>query len=114
VELEAAEGVCAGDGISSHEILDLIHALIEKSIMTRAADDGGPARYRLLETLRQYGRELLIDSGQEHTMLPRHRNWYQQLAEEAEGRYFLSDQVEWMKRLTREHANLRAAGWSSA
>ncbi|MFI8301767.1 ATP-binding protein [Streptomyces nigra] len=109
VDLEGAEGVCAGDGISRHEILDLLHALIEKSIMTRAVDDGGPARYRLLETLRQYGRGLLIDSGQEHTMLRRHRNWYQQLAEEADGRYFLADQVEWMKRLTREHANLRAA-----
>jgi predicted ATPase/DNA-binding CsgD family transcriptional regulator len=109
LDVEAAEEVCAGDGLHRREILDLVHGLLTKSIITRTTDRGGPARYRLLETIRQYGRQRLVASGEETLLLQRHRDWCLRLAEEAEGEFFLSDQTAWMKRLTREHVNLRAA-----
>src|SRR5215217_5959585 len=60
--LEAAEAVCAGDGIEDYEILDLLTQLVDKSIVIAEAH-GNTTRYRLLETLRQYGAEKLAASG---------------------------------------------------
>src|SRR5204862_4713684 len=62
--LEAAEAVCSGDGIEEWEILDLLTQLVDKSIAI-AERDGDASRYRLLETLRQYGAEKLATSGEE-------------------------------------------------
>ncbi|MGP3927655.1 ATP-binding protein [Streptomyces sp. 8N616] len=108
LDLEAAEEVCTGDGIDRREMLELISGLVDKSIIG-CAQDGGPARYRLLETIRQYGRELLAGSGQEDGLRRRHRDWYRHLAEAGEAAWTRPDQVEWLSRLAREHPNLRAA-----
>ena len=52
--MEAAEAVCVGNGVESSDILDLLTQLVDKSLVI-AETQGGLARYRLLETLRQYG-----------------------------------------------------------
>ena len=60
--LEAAETVCAGEGIEEDEVLGLLSHLVDKSLVV-AREEDGEARYRLLGTVRQYGREKLDESG---------------------------------------------------
>ncbi|MET9341046.1 LuxR C-terminal-related transcriptional regulator [Nonomuraea sp. NPDC003804] len=108
LDLEAAERVCAGDGVAAEEIVDLVCGLVDKSILIRE-EDGAHARYRLLETIRQYGRDRLREAGQEDTLRRRHRDWYQDLAVRAHHAWFGPDQVSWYARLRTEHDNLRTA-----
>lgn len=69
----------------------------------------GETRYRLLETVRQYAREKLEESGEAEWIRQRHAKYYLALAEEPE----LSEQGVWLERLGTEYANLRAAlGWA--
>jgi len=78
------------------------------------ADETGVApRYRLLETMREYGWEKLRAAGEEAVVRDRHYDWLLALAEEADGKIRGSKQVEWLTRLEREHDNFRAAlAWS--
>lgn len=107
-DLEAAEQICADDSLTSTEVLNALTGLIEKSILVREQDPDH-ARYRLLETTRQYGREILRRTGQETTWRRRHRDWCQQLAEQMRDHWFEPDQADWSHRVRREHGNIRAA-----
>ncbi|MFD4264628.1 ATP-binding protein [Rhodococcus sp. NPDC058481] len=106
-ELDAAEGICAGD-LTPDDLLDVVAALVDRSILIRE-EAGAVVRYRLLETLREYGREKLQESGEYASMRRRHRDWYKQLASRAEAEWISSGQVEWIARLGREQPNLREA-----
>jgi non-specific serine/threonine protein kinase len=108
--LDGAEAVCA-DGVPSNEILGLLMRLVKKSLVTVDHEEG--MRYRLLETIRQYGLEKLIEAGEESAVRGRHRDWYLSLAERIEPELRGADQKAWLDRLEVEHDNLRAAlGWS--
>ncbi|WP_406302232.1 LuxR C-terminal-related transcriptional regulator [Streptomyces sp. NBC_00885] len=107
-DLEAAEQICSGDGIDQHDVLGLITSLVDKSVLT-CAEHGTRMRYGLLDTLRQYGREQLAASGEEHTLRERHRDYYRRVAEQAENEWFGPDQMAWFTRLHIEHSNLHAA-----
>ncbi len=114
--LDAAEAVCFTDLIGSADILDLLGRLVDKSLVFVDEQDG-EARYRLLETVRQYARDRLVDSGDAAEARRRHRDWYLALVEGAsppgsDQRTMLA--VAWLDRLEREHDNLRAAlEWSA-
>jgi predicted ATPase/class 3 adenylate cyclase len=69
--LEAAEAVCTGDGIERDAILDLHAHLVDKSLVVML-DRHGVARYSMLETIREYAREKLVDSGEAATLRQRH------------------------------------------
>lgn len=73
--LEAAEAVCAGDGIEREAILDLLAHLVDKSLVVKR-DRGGVARYTMLETVREYAREKLVDSGEASTLRRRHFDYF--------------------------------------
>src|SRR5262249_54839199 len=104
--LEAAEDVGGG------EILDLLSQLVDKSLVLYE-DQGGQARYRLLETVRQYGRERLTEAGEVEAVSRQHRDYFLRLAEEAEPKLDGRDAALWLNRLETEHDNLRAAlEWS--
>src|SRR5206468_2042198 len=62
--LEAAEAVCAGDGIAVEDVLDILAHLVNKSLVTPEPEPGGTPRYRLHETLRQYAAERLTEGGE--------------------------------------------------
>jgi len=110
--LEAAEAVCSGDGVEAAEILDVLTQLVDKSLVI-VDTQHGDARYRLLETVRQYGRDRLLESGEAAEVQKRHRDWYLRLAEDAEPRLDGADQAVWLNRLDRDHDNFRAAlEWS--
>jgi predicted ATPase/DNA-binding CsgD family transcriptional regulator len=106
--LEAAESVCAGEDLQRNEVLELLSHLVDKS-MVLVAEQGGEARYRLPETVRQYGWEKLSESGEERQFRKRHAGYYLALAEEAEPELKGEGQVAWLERLEREHDNLRMA-----
>jgi predicted ATPase/DNA-binding CsgD family transcriptional regulator len=106
--LEAAEEVCAGDGIERDRLLDLLAALVDQSLVL-AEERGSAVRYRLLETVRQYGVERLADAGEEVAVRAHHRGYFLQLAEEAGPRLETGEQRAWLELLDPEAANLAAA-----
>ncbi|WP_433182851.1 ATP-binding protein [Actinoallomurus sp. CA-150999] len=108
LDLEAAEQVCAGDGIAREDMLDLVGGLVDKSVLVRE-EHPGTVRYRLLETIRQYGRERLTASGTEDLVEERHRDYYRDLVARADEAWFGPDQVTWFDRLRLEHGNIRTA-----
>jgi non-specific serine/threonine protein kinase len=109
--LEAAEAVGTGSGIQEGDVLDLISRLVDKSLVVAEASPGagGALRYRMLEPVRQYGRERLEESGETETARRRHALWYLALAEEAEPKLIGAEQARWLEQLETEHDNLRAA-----
>jgi non-specific serine/threonine protein kinase len=106
-ELDAAEQVC-GEGMGSEEFLDTLTSLVEKSILIRE-EQITTVRFRLLETLRDYGREKAFQSGEYPNLCRSHRDWYEQLVLDAEADWISERQLKWMARLDREQPNLREA-----
>ncbi len=112
--LEAAEYVCAGGSVDAASILDLLTSLVDKSLVI-AEPHGGETRYRLLETVRQYGRDRLQEAGEVDDVRRRHRDWYREFAELAEPKLRTAEQDVWIARLAVEHDNFRGAlTWSLA
>ncbi|SFJ33738.1 hypothetical protein SAMN05216275_10844 [Streptosporangium canum] len=72
-DLEAAEAVCSGTGIDRQDVMDVLAGLAHKSILV-VSTLGGRTRYSLLETIRQYGRQRLVDLGQDTAVRRRHRD----------------------------------------
>jgi predicted ATPase/DNA-binding SARP family transcriptional activator len=106
--LDAAEEVCSGNGLQAQEILDLLSRLINKSLVLFETTDAA-SRYRRLETIRQFARERLIESGELKSMRTRHLKYLVRLAEEAEPALEGPAQMEWNARLHHERDNIRAA-----
>jgi predicted ATPase/class 3 adenylate cyclase len=73
--LRAVEGICAGDGIDSEAIVTLLAGLVAKSLVVAAAH-GSATRYRLLETIRIYAEERLVERGEAERIRDRHRDWF--------------------------------------
>jgi predicted ATPase len=110
--LEAAEAVVTDDALAASNVLDGLTQLVNKSLVVME-DQGGAARYRLLETIREYARDRLIQAGEAEAVRSRHLDFFLQLAEMAEPGLRRADQVEWLARLEMEHDNLRMAlKWS--
>jgi non-specific serine/threonine protein kinase len=109
LSLEAAEAVCSGDGIGEEEILDLLAHLVDKSLLTPEEGFENTARYRMLETLRAYGRERLQHAGGWDRYVDRHGEFYRALAERAEPELMGPEQASWLNRLEEEHDNFRQA-----
>jgi predicted ATPase/DNA-binding CsgD family transcriptional regulator len=106
--LDAAERVCSTDGIETDDVLDLLAELVDQSLVL-AEEDGLEMRYRLLETLRQYGLERLAEAGEEERLRDRHRDFFLALAERAATHLETNRQREWLEVLDPEAANLSAA-----
>ena len=114
--LDAAEEVCAGEGIETNEIMDLLGQLVNKSLVNVIeCSDCGEMRYRMLETIRQYAREKLLEAGASENQHRRHMEYFVKLAEQAGPELFHSDQVRWLNRLEDDLDNLRMAlEWAQA
>lgn len=94
--------------------LPLLTALVDKSLVRRAASDGNSGRYDLHELLRQYAHERLAESGEAEQIQARHLEYFVTLAEEVEPKLEYVDEVVWLNRLESDHDNLRAAlSWVS-
>src|SRR5262249_3068189 len=91
------------------EALDLLTTLVQKSLVVYEEDEQGRGRYGLLETVRQYAQDRLIESGEAETAQGRHLDFFLELAERAERELRRHEQVQWLDRLETEHDNFRAA-----
>lgn len=107
--LEAAEAICGDDGasVAGEAILDLLTRLADKSLVEVEA--GSAPRYRMLETVRQYGWEKLRAAGELARFRSRHREWFIALAETASRHLQGPRQKAWLDRLDAERDNLRVA-----
>jgi predicted ATPase/class 3 adenylate cyclase len=106
--LEAAEAVCA-DEVAGMDVLGLLTQLVNKSLVVVDYEQEQDARYRLLETVRQYACEKLAETGEGERVRTRHLAYFLQFAEEASPHLFRTEQLDWLRRLEMEHDNLRAA-----
>ncbi|MGW5731741.1 MULTISPECIES: AfsR/SARP family transcriptional regulator [Streptomyces] len=106
--LEAAETVCSGDGIDREQLVHVLSGLVDKSILSMGSR-GSRTRYRLLETIRQYGRRRLRSLGQEAVLRRRHLDYYRSLAAVTAAQWCGPREVEWLNGLGRELPNIRAA-----
>jgi predicted ATPase/class 3 adenylate cyclase len=111
--LEAAEAVCGGEGIDPDAVFGLLASLVARSLVV-AEDKGLQTRYRLLETIRQYGEERLNEAGETERWRARHAGYYASLLGRVRDHAHDPDQeVFWAVRLAAEQDNLLAA-WSWA
>jgi predicted ATPase/Tfp pilus assembly protein PilF len=102
----------ASFNLQPSDVLDLLMRLVDKSlVISEPAENGGRARYRLLETIRQYALERLIEAGGAEAARARgrHLSHFLALAEQAEPQLRGAEQMAWLDRLDLEHDNLRAA-----
>ncbi|HLO17717.1 MAG TPA: tetratricopeptide repeat protein [Anaerolineales bacterium] len=112
-DLSAAETVCGFEELNDH-VLTLLGRLVDKSLVfVDASSKAGQTRYGLLETIREYALEKLIESGEEHIVRDHHMEFFTQLAVNAELNLLGAETLLWVHRLDAEHDNLLAAiDWS--
>ncbi|MFB9183629.1 BTAD domain-containing putative transcriptional regulator [Dactylosporangium sucinum] len=103
--LEAAEAVCAQDGL---DVVDLLTRLVDRSLVV-VVENADVPRYRLLESVAAYCIEQLQAAGELEPLRRRHQHYYSDLAEQAEPRLYGPDQQRWLRRLDAEVMNIRAA-----
>ncbi|MEN3281202.1 MAG: hypothetical protein V7607_2342 [Solirubrobacteraceae bacterium] len=107
--VEAVEGICAGGGVASADVLDLLVRLVDKSLVQVEPGARGN-RYRLLETVRQDARERIGQAGERERLEAEHRAWYLALVEAADRDVDPDVAAAWpVERLEPEHDDLRAA-----
>ena len=107
--LAAVDEVCAGDGVEPEAVLDLLASLVDQSLVIAEVRERGGVRYRLLETVRQYGTERLAEAGEQERLRGRHGDHFLALAERAKPQLETSRQLEFLELLDPEAANLAAA-----
>jgi non-specific serine/threonine protein kinase len=108
--LVAVETICSENDLEQPDALEVLSHLVDKSlVLVEAEYRGQDARYRLLETLRAYGLERLVECGEVAGIQRRHADFFLALAEQAAPKLHGSEQTLWLDHLEREHENLRAA-----
>ncbi|WP_344589066.1 AfsR/SARP family transcriptional regulator [Actinomadura vinacea] len=108
--VESAERVCSGPELPPADVLNVLTALVDKSLLfVTDADGDALPRYRMLETIRAYGAERLAEAGEADRTRRAHAEYLAQLAQMAEPRLYRHDQLYWMARLNAEHDDLHTA-----
>jgi predicted ATPase/DNA-binding SARP family transcriptional activator len=105
MSLEAAEQICGGDGL---DVVDLLSRLVDKSLV-QAEHAEGTARYRLLETIRQFADQRLREAGEREVQVRAHRDWYVAFAAAHDPELAVGVVNDTPQALDVEHDNLRAA-----
>jgi predicted ATPase/DNA-binding SARP family transcriptional activator len=105
--LDAAEQVCGGDSVGQGEVLELLTALTEKSLLLTEGD--GAPRYRMLDTIKEYARDRLAEAGESDLARHAHLAYFTGLAETAEPHLRRAEQLEWLATLEVEHDNIGSA-----
>ncbi len=106
---EAVSKLSSETELEAVSTLDALASLLDKSFLLPEKQEGEEPRFIMLETIREYGREVLADSGEAEAIQRAHAAYYLALAEEAEPRLTSPEKGEWLERLQQEHENLRAA-----
>ncbi len=105
--LEAAERVCAGESVEQEQVLELLTALTEKSLLV-AEGDSAP-RYRMLGTIKEYARDRLAEAEESDLARRAHLAYFTDLTETADPHLRRAEQLEWLATLAAEHDNIGSA-----
>jgi predicted ATPase/DNA-binding SARP family transcriptional activator len=105
--LEAAERVCAGAAVEPEQVLELLTALVEKSLLL-AEGDGTP-RYRMTGTIKEYAGLRLAEAGESELARDTHLAYFTELTETAEPHLRRAEQLEWLATIEAEHDNIGSA-----
>ncbi|GAA1906909.1 hypothetical protein GCM10009837_33070 [Streptomyces durmitorensis] len=108
-DTEAAVAVCADEHLPGHDIPRLLGVLVDNSVANWRPSPEGSERFRMLDTLREYGAHWLRELGEEERLRHRHLAYYRAFAHRADSGWLGPEQLTWYARTTSEHANLRAA-----
>ncbi len=107
-DMVAVEAVCGGDPLDPIDVLDLLTFLVEKSLVMM--DESGPeSRYKMLETIREYAREKLAESGELDAVAAGHCNYFFGISKLIRDGFQGAKQGEWAKKFESDVDNLRAA-----
>lgn len=106
--LKAAEAVCGDEELPVDEVLDSLIGLVEKSVVLRVETPDG-TRYRMLDTIREFGLEQLAEAGDEERTRRRHLAHFLDMSREFDLLWTTDAQLPLLRNLTRDKANLRAA-----
>ncbi|MEM6900190.1 MAG: tetratricopeptide repeat protein [Pseudomonadota bacterium] len=113
-DLPAIEAICLGAGTNEFEGLEKIESLISKSLLVRVEAEDGALRFRLLETVREFGLDRLNANRTHAQIARRHALYFADFVERADKQLRGPNQLVWLSRLDTEHGNLRAAmAWCS-
>ncbi len=108
--LAAAEAVCAdGRDILPEDVVDLVAALVEKSLVVAQQDGAGRDRYRMLESIRAYGAERLAEAGETDRLQRAHGAYFLRYALAADPHLRTTGQLKWLRRLSDDRDNFQAA-----
>ena len=107
-ELAAVAHVCAGQ-LTAAQCQDVLSTLVDKSILVRTSTDDGAARFKLLDTLRDYGMARIGSAEETQRLQRRHLECYQRLSAQAWAEWYSRQQVHWHSRLITELPNVREA-----
>lgn len=107
--LDALDDVCQAAGRLQMGVLPNLAVLAEHALVLQHEADGRTARVDLLETVREYGRELLDSAGEHDQTATAHLNYYIALATQLEPSARSAEQASWLARLRSERDNIRAA-----
>jgi predicted ATPase/DNA-binding SARP family transcriptional activator len=105
--LEAAERVCAGDAVEQEQVLELLTALAEKSLLL--AEGEAAPRYRMIGTIKEYAAQRLAEAGESDLARHAHLAYFTELAETADPHLRRAEQLEWLATLDVEHDNISSA-----
>ena len=106
--LEAIEEICSGDRVELQAAMDLVTGLVARSLVV-AEDHRLGTRYRLLETIRQYGEERLAECGETQALRIRHASFYAALTARAAEHSYGPEQLAWGRQISLERDNIRSA-----
>ena len=99
-----AREICAGDGVDKNDVVHLLAQLVRRSLIQLTVAHGRQ-RYIMLETIRQFGRKCLRESGEEERLFERHARYFLELAENA---FEAGGSVDWLARTGEEYDNVRS------
>jgi predicted ATPase/class 3 adenylate cyclase len=112
--LEAIEAICDAEGDLPVDTFDGVSSLLDKSLLRQEEGPNGEPRFVMLETVHEFAREKLRQSGEAEEIKRAHAEFFLTLAEEANSQLKGANQLEWLERLEAEHDNMRAAlSWTS-
>lgn len=106
--LNAIEEVCSGGPVEVDAVVDLVSSLVARSLIIAEDSDLG-TRYRLLETIRQYGEERLAQWGETDTLMVWHARFYAALSARASESSYGPQQLGWARQVNLDRENIRAA-----
>ncbi|GAA3383893.1 ATP-binding protein [Streptomyces racemochromogenes] len=108
-DVAAARAVCAGGPLPAARVERVLEGLVAKSVVRRSRERGAGSRYRMLDTIREFGHDWLAELDEVRAVADRHAHWYAALCGAADRGWLGPGQLDWYRRTSAEHAQLRTA-----